>query len=57
MMVLYKAVTLQCAISAHWIVTAKADAVGITEIKFAQVAVQVLLAAMLVDALHAALEN
>ena len=39
------------------IVNAKRDAVGIAEIEFGQVAVQVLLAAVLIDALHAALED
>jgi hypothetical protein len=36
---------LQRFVGAHCIVNAKADAVGIAEIKFAKVAVQVLLAA------------
>jgi hypothetical protein len=39
------------------IVNAKRNAVAVAEIKLRQIAVQMLLSAMLVDALHAALED
>jgi hypothetical protein len=39
------------------LINAKGNAVGIPEIEFAQVSVQMLFGAMLIDALHAALED
>ena len=48
---------LQSFYRAVLIVNAKRDAVGVAEVKLRQVAMQVLLLAMLIDALHAALEN
>lgn len=48
---------LQRLVGAGGIIDAKGDAVRVAKIKFAQVAVQVLLRAVLIDALHAALEN
>ena len=39
------------------VIYAQPNAIGIAEIKLREIAVQVLLAAMLVDALHAALED
>src|SRR5579872_3903845 len=43
--------------SALRVLNSKSRAVGIAEIKFVQIALQMLLPAMLVDALHAALED
>ena len=40
-----------------YVIYAQPDAVAIAEIELRQIAVQMLLAAMLVDALHAALED
>jgi hypothetical protein len=45
------------SVSPFPIVDAKRNAVGIAEVKFAQVAVQMLLSTMLINALHAAFEN
>ena len=42
---------------AHVIVVSKRNACVITEIKLSEIAMQVLLFAMLVNAVHAALEN
>src|SRR5579885_149466 len=48
---------LQQAFGALGIVHAKRDAVVVAEIKLRQIAVQMIVAAMLIDALHAALEH
>lgn len=44
-------------IGAFNIIYAKPNAIGISEIEFAQITVQVAVATVLVDALHATLEN
>jgi hypothetical protein len=44
-------------LSAHQIIVPKFDAVAVAEIEFRQIAVQVLFLAVLVDALHSALED
>jgi hypothetical protein len=49
--------TLQCAVSAGTIIYAQRNAVAIAEIKLREIPMQMLLGAMLVHALHAALEN
>jgi hypothetical protein len=46
----------QCAIGAGYIIDAEPNAMAVPEIELGKVTVQVLLAAMLVDAFHAALE-
>lgn len=48
---------LQGTISARRIINSKFDAVRISEIKFSKIAVQMFLTAMLINALHAALED
>src|SRR5208283_5221556 len=47
----------QGAFGARGIVNAEANTVGITEVKFGEIAVKMLLAAMLINANHAAFEN
>jgi len=47
----------QSDIGACSIIYAEFDAIGISEIKFTKIAMQMLLAAMLIDALHAALKD
>jgi hypothetical protein len=49
--------TFDCALGAFHVIYAEPNAIGIAEIEFAQVAVQMPFAAMLVDTLHAALED
>lgn len=49
--------TLQGGVEAHRIAHAKLRAIAVAEVKFRKIAVQVLLAAMLIDAAHAALED
>ena len=48
---------LKREIGARYVIYAELGAIGIAEIKFREVAVKVALAAMLIDALHAALEH
>ena len=49
--------TTQEGVSASHVIHAKGNAVVIAEIKLSEIAVQMLLAAMLVGAFHAALED
>ena len=48
---------LQQRVGAVAVIAAKSLTVGVAEVKFSQIAVQVLLLAVLVDALHPALED
>ncbi len=48
---------LKREIGARYVIYAEFGAIGIAEIKFREIAVKVTFAAMLVDALHAALEH
>jgi len=49
--------TFDRALGAPYIIYPEPDAIAIAEIEFGKVAVQVLFAAMLIDAFHATLEN
>jgi hypothetical protein len=49
--------TFDCARGALYVIYAEPDAIAIAEIEFGKIAVQMLFAAMLVDALHAAFED
>src|ERR1700724_288113 len=49
--------TFQRAFGAFYVIYAKPNAIAIAKVKFGEIAMQMLLAAMLVDALHAAFED
>ena len=46
-----------CALGSHHVIDTKRDAVRVAEIEFAQIAVQMLFVAVLINAFHATLEN